>query len=316
MSNNLAFVFPGQGSQTVGMLTDYAEQFPELLAWFEQASDVLSYDLWQLVQQGPAEKLNQTEYTQPALFVASYALWQLWLEQGGSKPTLLAGHSLGEYTALACADVLEFPQMLKVVQHRAKLMQQAVPAGQGALAAIIGLAVEKIVVICDELQEKGFLVTPANFNSPLQTVVAGDKAGVEQVMAEAKAAGAKRTLLLPVSVPSHSPLMQEITDDYLEVLNQFKFNAPSIPVIHNVDIQSHSVETDLKHALVSQLYSPVRWVETVQRLVASGITKVIECGPGNILTGLNKRIDNQIQLASLGSLTGFETELNIHKCNV
>jgi len=297
MQNNLAFVFPGQGSQSVGMLADFSDN--EIVQQtFQQASEALGYDLWQLISQGPAEKLHQTNFTQPALLTTSVALYRLWLSQSSIKPTWLAGHSLGEYSALVCSDVISLEQAVKLVEKRGEFMQASVPEGVGAMAAVIGLADQAIIEACSNAAENE-VVSAVNFNSPGQVVIAGHKAAVERASELCKGAGAKRVLPLPVSVPSHCALMVEAADKLAQEFNQVDFSQPSIPVINNVDV---SIETDvsaIKQALVKQLYSPVRWTETIQKLVDSGVDTVLEIGPSKVLQGLMKRIDKSINCVAV-----------------
>lgn len=289
MSKKTAFVFPGQGSQSVGMLNACAQMFPQVIETFSEASDALGYDLWQLVQNGPAETLNQTSHTQPALLVASIALWRIWNAQGGLRPVVLAGHSLGEYSALVCAEALDFASAVKLVAERGQFMQDAVPAGLGAMAAIVGLDDDEIRKICEQAAQ-GQLVTPANYNAIGQIVVAGHNEAVERVINLAKQAGAKLAMLLPVSVPSHCGLMQPAAERLANRLNSITFTTPKIPVINNVDVAVRTEPSIIKDALVRQLANPVRWVETVQQMSNQGIETFIECGSGKILAGLNKRI--------------------------
>lgn len=283
------FIFPGQGSQSVGMLSALAEAHTQVQATFKEASDVLGYDLWQQVQEGPAEKLNSTEITQPAMLAAGVATWRVWLEQDGATPVVMAGHSLGEYSALVCAGSLAFTDAITLVAERGKLMQQAVPTGSGAMAAILGLDDDAVRAVCNEAAQ-GEVVEPVNFNSPGQVVVAGNKTAVERATVIAKDKGAKRALILPVSVPSHCSLMKPAADELAKRLAAMDINSPRIPVINNVDVAS-PVEADaIRDALTRQLYQPVRWVEVIQSMNAQGVETVIESGPGKVLAGLNKRI--------------------------
>ncbi|GLR09688.1 [acyl-carrier-protein] S-malonyltransferase [Mixta theicola] len=284
-----AMVFPGQGSQTVGMLAELAADNPIVEATFKEASDALGYDLWQLTQQGPAEELNKTWQTQPALLAASVALFRLWQQKGGKTPGMMAGHSLGEYSALVCAGVLDFAEAIKLVELRGKLMQEAVPAGTGAMQAIIGLDDAAIQQACEEAAQ-GQVVSPVNFNSPGQVVIAGHKEAVERAGAACKAAGAKRALPLPVSVPSHCALMKPAADKLAVALENITFNAPALPVVNNVDVKCETSPEAIRSALVRQLYSPVRWTECVEFMAAQGVTSLLEVGPGKVLTGLSKRI--------------------------
>lgn len=293
-----AIIFPGQGSQAVGMLSELYQSSDVVKKTFEDASAALGYDLWALVSEDAEGKLNQTEYTQPALLTASVAVWNAYVEQGGEQPAYLAGHSLGEYSALVCAGVLSLADAVKLVEKRGQYMQQAVPAGTGAMAAIIGLADEAIAEACQQA-EQGEVVSPVNFNSPGQIVIAGNKAAVERAMELCKEAGAKRALPLPVSVPSHCALMKPAADQLANELNALTFNAPTISVVNNVDV---AVETDpeaIKQALIKQLYSPVRWTETYQFFAANGVTESYEFGPGKVLSGLAKRIDKTVSCGSV-----------------
>ncbi|WP_410015755.1 ACP S-malonyltransferase [Sodalis sp. C49] len=294
----LAMVFPGQGSQTVGMLAELAAQFPLVEATFAEASAALGYDLWQMTQQGPAEELNKTWQTQPALLAASVAIWRVWQQQGGQQPSWLAGHSLGEYSALVCAEVLDFAQAVRLVELRGKLMQEAVPAGIGAMSAIIGLDNAAIEQACRE-SAQGQVVSPVNFNSPGQVVIAGHKEAVERANAACKAAGAKRALPLPVSVPSHCALMKPAADKLALALADIAFSAPRVPVVNNVDVVAQTDPDAIRLALVRQLYNPVRWTETVQYLAAQGVDQVLEAGPGKVLTGLTKRIADTLSGAAV-----------------
>ena len=305
---NVAFVFPGQGSQALGMLAELAAVQPIVGQTFVEASEVLGYDLWALVQDGPVETLNETDKTQPALLAASVAIWRAYVASGKAMPAMLAGHSLGEYSALVCAGVIDFKDAIKLVELRGQLMQQAVPAGTGAMYAIIGLDNDGIANACIEAAQ-GEVVSPVNFNSPGQVVIAGQKDAVERAAAACKAAGAKMAVALPVSVPSHCALMKPAADKLALALNDVQFNAPSITVINNVDVASPTVVADIKDALVRQLYCPVRWSETVELMAEKGITQLVECGPGKVLTGLAKRINKSLSaqavndVASLAALT-------------
>ncbi|WP_251766954.1 ACP S-malonyltransferase [Shewanella indica] len=290
---NFAFVFPGQGSQAVGMLADLAEGYPVVTETFREASEVLGYDLWQLVQQGPAETLNETDKTQPALLSASVALYSAWQAAGKAAPSVMAGHSLGEYSALVCAGVLKFTDAVKLVELRGQLMQQAVPAGTGAMFAIIGLDNDAIAKACEDSAE-GAVVSPVNYNSPGQVVIAGEKNAVERAAAACKAAGAKMAVALPVSVPSHCALMKPAADKLATALGDIEFSQPQIPVINNADVAQPQDAADIRDALVRQLYSPVRWTETVEAMAAMGVTELYEVGPGKVLTGLCKRINKSL----------------------
>ncbi|GAK26097.1 ACP S-malonyltransferase [Serratia liquefaciens] len=303
-----AFVFPGQGSQSLGMLADLAAQYPIVEATFSEASSVLGYDLWQLVQQGPAEELNKTWQTQPALLAASVAIFRVWQQQGGKMPALMAGHSLGEYSALVCAGVLDFQAAIRLVELRGKLMQEAVPEGTGAMSAIIGLDNAAIAKACEE-SAQGQVVSPVNFNSPGQVVIAGNKEAVERAGAACKAAGAKRALPLPVSVPSHCALMKPAADKLAVALQDITFSAPQVPVVNNVDVRAESDPEAIRSALVRQLYSPVRWSESVEFMAAQGVTSLLEVGPGKVLTGLTKRIVDTLTAAAVNDAASLTAAL-------
>lgn len=290
----LAFVFPGQGSQSVGMLADLAQQFPEVASTFQQASAALGYDLWQLTQNGPVEQLNETDKTQPAMLAAGVAVWRVWNAQGGPKPQFLAGHSLGEYTALVCAGALEFSDAVRLVADRGRFMQAAVPAGQGAMAAILGLEDAVVRAVCQEAAGND-VVSAVNFNSPGQVVIAGNAAAVQRAMELAKQKGAKRALPLPVSVPSHCALMLPAAERLEQRLAETKIQMPQIPVLNNVDVACPQDPTVIRAALVRQLHSPVRWVETISWLAAQGVNTCVEAGPGKVLAGLNKRIVKELE---------------------
>ncbi|XYQ53058.1 ACP S-malonyltransferase [Pectobacterium carotovorum] len=293
-----AMVFPGQGSQTVGMLAELAAEYPIVTETFAQASEALGYDLWQLTQQGPAEELNKTWQTQPALLTASVAIWRVWQQQGGKTPALMSGHSLGEYSALVCAGVLDFQQAVRLVELRGKLMQEAVPEGTGAMYAIIGLDNEAIAKACEE-SAQGQVVSPVNFNSPGQVVIAGNKDAVERAGAACKAAGAKRALPLPVSVPSHCALMEPAAKKLAVALESVTFNSPVIPVVNNVDARIETTPEAIRDALVRQLHCPVRWTDCVEFMASHGIESLLEVGPGKVLTGLTKRIVDTLTAAAV-----------------
>lgn len=303
-----AFVFPGQGSQTLGMLADLAAEYPIVEATFNEASSVLGYDLWQLVQQGPAEELNKTWQTQPALLAASVAIFRVWQQQGGKMPTIMAGHSLGEYSALVCAGVLDFQAAIRLVELRGKLMQEAVPEGTGAMSAIIGLDNAAIAKACEE-SAQGQVVSPVNFNSPGQVVIAGNKEAVERAGAACKAAGAKRALPLPVSVPSHCALMKPAADKLAVALQEITFSAPQVAVVNNVDVRTETDPEAIRSALVRQLYSPVRWTESVEFMAAEGVTLLLEVGPGKVLTGLTKRIVDTLTAAAVNDTASLSAAL-------
>lgn len=303
-----AVIFPGQGSQTLGMLADLAAAYPIVEETFAEASSVLGYDLWQLVQQGPAEELNKTWQTQPALLAASVAIWRVWQQQNGTQPVLMAGHSLGEYSALVCAGVLDFKQAISLVELRGKLMQEAVPAGTGAMYAIIGLDNDAIAKACEE-SAQGQVVSPVNFNSPGQVVIAGNKEAVERAGAACKEAGAKRALPLPVSVPSHCALMKPAADKLAVALEDVTFSAPQYSVVNNVDVKVETSPEAIRSALVRQLYSPVRWTESVEFMAAQGVEQLLEVGPGKVLTGLTKRIVDTLTAAAVNDTASLTAAL-------
>jgi [acyl-carrier-protein] S-malonyltransferase len=286
---NLAFVFPGQGSQSVGMLSQLAASYPEVKQTFDKASFVLGRDIWDLVTNGTEDELNQTQNTQPVMLAAGVAVWEVWCKHSAIRPAWMAGHSLGEYTALVCSGALFFEDAVKLVETRAKFMQEAVPAGIGAMAAILGLDDNQVVEICASVAETE-VVSAVNFNSLGQVVIAGHKAAVERAAAAAKEAGAKRAILLPVSVPSHCALMQSAADKLDEYMQDIALATPKMQLIHNVDVESHSAPEVIRNALKEQLYKPVRWVESVELLYNKDVTIFVECGPGKVLTGLDKRI--------------------------
>ncbi len=304
----LAFVFPGQGSQSVGMMQGWGER-AEVRATFAEASDALGFDLWALVAEGPADLLNQTVNTQPAMLAADVAAWRAWQAAGGATPALLAGHSLGEYAALVAAGALNFADAIRLVRFRAEAMQAAVPEGVGAMAAILGLDDDAVRAVCADAAA-GEVVEAVNLNSPGQVVIAGNKAAVERAMVLAKEKGAKRALPLPVSVPSHSSLMQPAADKLLAHLQGIAIATPAIPVLHNTDVQRHAEPEAIRAALAKQLHTPVRWVETVQALKADGIERVIECGPGKVLAGLSKRIDDSLPALALVDEASLAAALN------
>ena len=301
-----AMVFPGQGSQTIGMLKELSKEYPVVQETFSQASAVLGYDLWQLIQEGSVEELGKTWITQPALLAASVAIFRVWQQKQGPKPDFMAGHSLGEYSALVCAGVIDFKDAIKLVELRGKLMQEAVPAGTGAMYAIIGLNNEAILKACQEAAQDQ-VVSPVNFNSPGQVVIAGNKEAVERAGALCKEAGAKRALPLAVSVPSHCILMKPAADKLAQTLASIPFNEPLYPVINNVNVKMETNAQAIKKALIAQLYSPVRWTETVEFMAAQGTALLIEMGPGKVLTGLTKRIVDTLS----GSAVNDPASLNL-----
>jgi len=294
---SVALVFPGQGSQSVGMLSSLAASFGEVKQCFAQASDVLGFDLWQLVAEGPAERLNTTEFTQPAMLVAGIATWRAWQAAGGAAPLAVAGHSLGEFTALVCAGAIEFNTAVQLVQYRGQIMQRAVPEGTGAMAAIIGLADEDVEGACAQAAQ-GEVVQAVNYNSPAQVVIAGHAGAVDRAIAIAKERGAKRAVLLPVSVPAHSPLLQGAAELFAGHLENIEINRPSFRYISAVDALEHSDPADIRATLTRQLASPVRWTSTVRSLLAIA-PALIECGPGKVLTGLNRRVERSANCYAL-----------------
>ncbi len=303
----LAFVFPGQGSQSVGMLAEY-DGHPVVRATIDEASDVLGQDLWALVADGPPEALNQTVNTQPLMLAAGIAVWRAWLAAGGARPVLVAGHSLGEYTALVAAGALTLKDALPLVRFRAQAMQEAVPAGVGAMAAIMGLDDAGVAAACAEAAQ-GQCVEPVNFNAPNQVVIAGNKEAVERAAAAAKARGAKRAVLLPVSAPFHSSLLKPAAERLAARLAEVPVAAPAIPVVHNVDVQEHPAPDAIRAALAQQAANPVRWVETIQAFAARGVTHVVECGPGKVLAGLNRRIEPDMGSSALTDSAAIDATL-------
>lgn len=306
----LAVVFPGQGSQSVGMLASLAEESEIIKHTFAEASEVLDYDLWERISNGPAELLNKTNCTQPAMLAAGVAVWRYWRQCSGMLPAIMAGHSLGEYTALVCAESLNFTEAVRLVEQRGEFMQNAVPDGVGAMAAILGLADEQVIAVCEQAAENE-VVNAVNFNSPGQVVIAGNRAAVERAMDLAKQAGAKRALPLPVSVPSHCSLMMSAADALAKTLQSINVEAPGIPVLHNTDVACYENGADIRGALARQLYSPVRWVETIQKMSESGVTTVLEMGPGKVLAGLNKRIEKSQAVISLQTRDDIDKALEI-----
>ncbi|MGV8863686.1 MAG: ACP S-malonyltransferase [Pseudomonas sp.] len=304
MSASLAFVFPGQGSQSLGMLAEQGAQHKLILDTFSEASEALGYDLWALTQQGPEEQLNQTDKTQPAILTASVALWRLWLSESALRPVYVAGHSLGEYSALVAAGSLTLSDAVKLVERRGQLMQQAVPAGQGGMAAILGLDDADVLAACAE-SAQGDVVSAVNFNSPGQVVIAGSAAAVERAIEACKARGAKRALPLPVSVPSHCELMRPAAERFAESIEAIAWQAPQIKLVQNVSASAVADLDTLKRDLLEQLYKPVRWVESIQFLAAHGATRLVECGPGKVLAGLNKRCAEGVTTYNLNTPDAF-----------
>ena len=308
---NIAVVFPGQGSQSVGMLSDYTENWPQIIDTFKEASDVLGYDLWDIVSNGPVEKLNQTEITQPAVLAADIAVMRVMTEQCLIKPFVLAGHSLGEYAALVAANSIEFTDAIKLVAERGRLMQNAVPEGEGAMAAILNLTDEQVIEVCEKTSsETNLIVEAVNFNSPGQVVIAGNTAAVDKAIELAKETGAKRALKLPVSVPSHSSLMKAAAEKLTEILKTITIKTPEIQVIHNVDAKSHEDPDAIRDALAKQLYNPVRWVETAKIIGSAGDDAIVECGPGKVLSGLSRRITKEVPTFALDTPASMQKFLD------
>ncbi|MCW8157285.1 [acyl-carrier-protein] S-malonyltransferase [Stutzerimonas stutzeri] len=304
MSASLAFVFPGQGSQSLGMLAELGAQQSVIVDTFAEASSALGYDLWALTQNGPEEQLNQTDKTQPAILAASVAIWRLWLAEGGAQPAFVAGHSLGEYSALVAAGSLPFADAVKLVELRGQLMQQAVPAGQGGMAAILGLDDVDVLAACTEAAQ-GEVVSAVNFNAPGQVVIAGSVAAVERAIEACKAKGAKRAMALPVSVPSHCDLMRPAAERFAASVEAIAWQAPQIPLVQNVSAAVVADLDALKRDLLAQLYSPVRWVESMVVLGDRGVTSLVECGPGKVLSGLNKRCVKGVNTYNLDTPEAF-----------
>ena len=308
-----AFVFPGQGSQSVGMMAAYGDS-SIIRSTFDEASATLGQDLWQLVADGPAELLAQTVNTQPLMLTSAIAAYRLWLDKGGRTPAVVAGHSLGEYSALVAAWVIDFKDAVPLVRLRAAAMQEAVPVGTGAMAAILNLDDERIREACVEAEAEvgnGEVVAPVNFNAPGQTVIAGSRAAVERACEGCKTRGAKRAVLLPVSAPFHSSLIRPAADRLGDRLAELVFSAPKIPVVNNVDVSIESDPDRIKDALIRQAYSPVRWVETIQKIVSLGVSNVAECGPGKVLAGLTKRCADGVTGIALADLASIEANLNL-----
>ncbi|HZF26984.1 MAG TPA: ACP S-malonyltransferase [Steroidobacteraceae bacterium] len=310
---SLAFVFPGQGSQSVGMLSSLGAAEPLVAETFAQASEALGYDLWKLCQSGPEADLNATERTQPAMLAAGVATWRIWRQRGGPLPTMMSGHSLGEFTALVCAESLDFRTAVDLVRFRGRAMQEAVPAGQGAMAAVLGLDDIDVVKACAEAAQNE-VVEPVNFNAPGQVVIAGHAPAVRRAIELCKQRGAKRALDLPVSVPSHSSLMRPAAEKLRERLEHIEVRAPKIPEIYTVDVRKHGEPQEIRAALVRQLFSPVRWADTVRQMVQGGVTHIVECGPGKILTGLNRRIERNKEIAMSALEDGAAIDAAIATC--
>ncbi|MFT7560342.1 MAG: [acyl-carrier-protein] S-malonyltransferase [Flavobacteriales bacterium] len=308
LGENLAFVFPGQGSQKVGMLSELYDKHEIVRGAFEVASSELGYDLWALVINGPAETLNLTENTQPALLCSSVALYRLWQQRGGAIPSYMAGHSLGEWSALVCAGVVELKDAIRLVHLRGRYMQEAVPVGVGAMAAVIGLADEVIVGVCAGLANEG-VVAAVNFNTPGQVVIAGEKALVEKAGMACREAGAKKVMPLPVSAPFHTAMMKPAAERLADDMAAVDFNDPIIPIVHNVTAAIESNGAKIRELMIEQIYSPVRWVECVETLKAIGTEKVVECGPGKVLASMMRRIDKTISTSTLDTQAAFDGAL-------
>ncbi|MGR8921306.1 MAG: ACP S-malonyltransferase [Gammaproteobacteria bacterium] len=298
--NTLAFVFPGQGSQSLGMMRALADEFDAVAARFGSASEVLGFDLWQLVCAGPEEELNATRNTQPALLAASVATWDIWRQLGGPLPVMMAGHSFGEYTALVCAGALDYATAVGLVADRGRFMQEAVPAGEGGMAAILGLDLESIEALCVQAAAGGGTCEPANLNAPGQIVVAGSAAAVESACSAALEAGAKRAMPLAVSAPAHCALMAPAAERLGARLAEIELTVPAITVVHNLDVSPHADADAIRTALVGQMTSPVRWIETVEHFASQGVTRLVECGPGKVLSALVRRIDRSLACTPLG----------------
>ena len=304
MSEQLAFVFPGQGSQSVGMLAELSEAHAQIRQAFDEASEGAGLDLWALSQGGPEEMLNRTEFTQPALLAAGIGVWRAWQAAGGAQPALLAGHSLGEYTALVAAGALSLEEGAHLVRIRGQLMQEAAPTGTGAMAAVIGAEDALVAEVCEAASDTR-VVVPANYNSPGQIVIGGDAGAVDRALALLAERGVKKAVKLAVSVPSHTPLMREAANRLTETMRGLHWKAPAIPVVQNVDARIHEGVDDIRDALVRQLYLPVRWTGCVEALAGRGVTRLGECGPGKVLTGLARRIDKTLDARALGDMPGF-----------
>ena len=309
MSQPLAFVFPGQGSQHLGMLAELAAEYSVIEETYAEASEVLGYDLWNLIQNGPEADLNQTDRTQPALLTSGVALWRLWQQKGGRQPEIMAGHSLGEYTALVCAGAIDFKDAVNLVKLRGEFMQQAVPAGTGAMAAILGLADDLIQAACDAAAGDE-VVSPVNFNCPGQVVIAGNKDAVERAIVGCKEAGAKRAIPLPVSVPSHCVLMKPAAEQMAVVLKDIEVQMPKVTVIQNFTARAPASVDELIENLLAQLYSPVLWTDSVLNMIGQGVEATAECGPGKVLSGLNKKIHRPLVVAAINDVAGLEKALS------
>ncbi|HIG40436.1 MAG TPA: ACP S-malonyltransferase [Gammaproteobacteria bacterium] len=305
----IAYVFPGQGSQSVGMLSDVADAYPVVGESFSHASELLGYDLWELVQNDPEEKLNQTEFTQPALLCASIALWRVALAQGARQPDIVAGHSLGEYSALVAAGVLEFSDAISLVQKRGQFMQTAVPVGLGSMTAVLGLDDANVKSICEQLSTDTELVQAANFNAPGQVVISGHNAALEKVQPALKEAGARKVIPLAVSAPFHSALMQPAADKMATELEKVSLNRPVIRIIQNVNAEYESDPDNIRANLVSQMHGAVLWTSTIENLARDGVEIIVECGPGKVLSSLNKRISKTLQSFSINSVESLQSTI-------
>lgn len=307
--SKLAFVFPGQGSQKIGMLADLAGHYSSVQDTFNEASEALGYDMWKLIQEGGQEEINLTERTQPILLTCSVAIWRIWNARAGKIPSQMAGHSLGEWSALVCAQAVDFADALNIVRARGQYMQQTVPLGEGAMAAIIGLNDQAIVQACGIAAESG-IVDAVNFNAPGQVVIAGSTTAVDRAIELCKEAGAKRALALPVSAPFHTSLMRPAADQLSELVRSVTFKQPAIPIVHNVHAQTEDNAEKIKDLMLKQVYSPVRWVDCVKQLKANGASTLVECGPGKVLSGLSKRIDSQLVSLTTEDTASIENSLS------
>jgi len=307
---SLAMVFPGQGSQSQGMQADLAEKYSEVQATYAEASEILGYDLWRVVQDGPPERLGETVVTQPAMLAAGVAAWRIWAAEGGAMPSHMAGHSLGEYTALVCAGAVSFSDAMRVVKRRSELMQGAVPMGAGAMAAIIGMDDDAVREVCDNASGIG-IVEAVNFNTPGQVVIAGQKDAVDRAIVRAEEVGARRAILLPVSVPSHSSLMIEAGNSLSGELNSADFSTPKLAVIGASDATAYGDADDIRIRLSRQVYSPVQWVSTINTMLEAGVSSIVECGPGKVLMGLVKRINRGTPVATIDSIDGLQKALQL-----
>lgn len=310
MASTLAFIFPGQGSQHLGMLSELAERYAVVRSTFEEASTALGYDLWHLVQEGPVEDLNRTDITQPAILAASVAVWRVWKELEGARPAWLAGHSLGEYSALVCSGAMDFADGLRLVRTRGEFMQQAVPSGQGAMAAILGLDADKIEEACASAAQ-GEIVSAVNYNAPGQIVIAGNVAAVERAILACQQAGARKAMVLPVSVPSHCELMRPAAEKLADELNLIQLKKPRVPVVQNVHAAPETEVAAIRDNLVAQLYRPVRWIESIEFMTQQGVDTYVECGPGKVLVGLNKRIVKTARSLAVNDSESVQTALEL-----